>query len=601
MKKIYSILSALIIAVCLIGCQNDEIANQVGYLSLDVKTLVTANTRATDAPADYAPKQIYVEILNSSNDVVKSTSDFQNDAEWNGANIKLEPGTYTINAHSNNWDGSQSGFDTPYYFGSTKVTVEAKTRKSADITCTLANVKVTVNFDQSFLDNFKSAVASISSSATGVSPLSFTMGQTTASGYFPVGDLTSVIAVVNMYDEQHSQSDVISDVKARDHYIFNYKVADYGSIGGISVSVDESTKTYTYTWEIARKASIALETYTPVVDETSATLKGKVASKDNTYDAKNLSLQWKAKDAADWTTLASDMLTIDTDDNISYELTGLTTGASYVFRLTYQNGDDLIKSSEKEFVPQKGEPKEQIYNGGFENWYTANKAFYVNESGVNYWDSSNPGSASYGINVTTQETEMVHSGSSSAKLGCRYVVIKFAAASMYTGKFNDLIGTSGAMLDWGVPFTSRPSALKGYLSYTPGSINRGTKPSGVGAPDKNSGDLCQIFCALLTEQLHVGGNAEKTVDGIHYEKSTLIDWQNDPRIIAYGELTYGNNDNGQWKEFNIPLIYHDANAIPTHMLIVCSASKYGDYFYGSDKTVLYLDDFEFEYGERTVK
>lgn len=598
MNKIYSILSALIIAVCLIGCQNDEIAKETGYLSLNVKTLVTANTRATAAPADYAPKQIYVEILNSSNEVVKSTSDFENDAEWNGANIKLEPGTYTINAHSNNWDGSQSGFNTPYYFGSSKVTIEAKTRKSADITCTLANVKVTVNFDQSFLDNFKSAVASVSSSVIGVNPLSFTMGQTTVSGYFPVGDLTSVIEVINKYDEQHSQSDVISDVKARDHYIFNYKVADYGSIGGITVSVDESTKTYTYTWEIAKKASIALETYNPAVTSTSATLKGKVAGKDSTYDVKNLSLQWKAQGAADWTTLTNDNLTIDNDDNISYELTGLTTGTTYVFRLIYQNGDDLIKSTEKEFVPVDAEPQEQIYNAGFENWYQGgNKAFYANKEGKSYWDSSNPGSSSFNVNVTNQETSFVHSGSSSARLGSKYVVIKFAAASLFTGNFIKLIGTTGAKLEWGVPFTSRPSALKGYLSYNAPAVNRVGKNLPEGAPAKGDPDECQIFCALLTQQLKVANAAND--EG--YEISMNIDWKNDPRVIAYGELTKNTSSNGAWESFSIPLVYHDANAIPTHMLIVCSSSKYGDYFHGSDTSTLYLDDFEFEYGERTVK
>lgn len=598
MKKIYSILSALIIAVCLIGCQNDEIAKETGYLSLNVKTLVTANTRAIAAPADYAPKQIYVEILNSSSEVVKSTSDFENDAEWNGANIKLEPGTYTINAHSNNWDGSQSGFNTPYYFGSTKVTIEAKTRKSADITCTLANVKVTVNFDQSFLDNFKSAVASVSSSVTGVNPLSFTMGQTTVSGYFPVGDLTSVIEVINKYDEQHTQSDVISDVKARDHYIFNYKVADYGSIGGITVSVDESTKTYTYTWEIAKKASIVLETYNPAVTSTSATLKGKVAGKDSTYDVKNLSLQWKAQGAADWTTLSNDKLTIDSEDNISYELTGLTTGTTYVFRLIYQNGDDLIKSTEKEFIPTEAEPQEQLYNAGFENWWNDGKITYANEQGKSYWCTSNNGSAGVmgaKYNVTTGITDGAFNGTS-AQLKSTKVVIAFAAASLFTGEFDGMIGTSGAKLTWGVPFQSRPSALKGYMKYATGGINNGTQPKDVGAPAKGENDECQIFCALLTEQLKVANAANN--DG--YQLSYDIDWQNDSRVIAYGQLTQNTADS-DWKQFNIPLKYYSLTTKPSYMVIVCSSSKWGDYFYGSTSAKLLLDDFEFEYGERIAK
>ena len=169
-----------------------------------------------------------------------------------------------------------------------------------------------------------------------------------------------------------------------------------------------------------------------------------------------------------------------------------------------------------------------------------------------------------------------------------YVVIKFAAASLFTGELAGLSGTKGAKLKWGVPFTSRPTALKGYMKYTPGSINRGSQPTG--APASGNTDYCQIFCALLSEQLLVA-NAE--ADG--YEMSTGIDWQNDPRVIAYGELMQNTADSN-WKEFNIPLTFHTLTKKPTHLLIVCSSSRWGDYFYGSDSSNLKLDNFSLEYG-----
>ena len=79
--------------------------------------------------------------------------------------------------------------------------------------------------------------------------------------------------------------------------------------------------------------------------------------------------------------------------------------------------------------------------------------------------------------------------------------------------------------------------------------------------------------------------------------TTEIDWQNDPRVIAYGQMTQSTSSNGAWQELNIPLEYHSLTKKPTHLIIVCSASKYGDYFYGSDSSVLHLDDFEFVYGD----
>lgn len=79
--------------------------------------------------------------------------------------------------------------------------------------------------------------------------------------------------------------------------------------------------------------------------------------------------------------------------------------------------------------------------------------------------------------------------------------------------------------------------------------------------------------------------------------STTIDWENDPRVVAYGELTQNTSSNGSWEAFSIPLKYHSLTTKPTHMILVCSSSKWGDYFYGSDSSVLYIDDFSFDYGE----
>ena len=84
--------------------------------------------------------------------------------------------------------------------------------------------------------------------------------------------------------------------------------------------------------------------------------------------------------------------------------------------------------------------------------------------------------------------------------------------------------------------------------------------------------------------------------------TTSLDWENDPRVVAYGQMTKNTTTNGSWEEFNIPLIYHSTTTKPTHLIIVSSASKWGDYFYGSDSSVLHLDDFELVYGDTpTVK
>ena len=171
----------------------------------------------------------------------------------------------------------------------------------------------------------------------------------------------------------------------------------------------------------------------------------------------------------------------------------------------------------------------------------------------------------------------------------QYKVIKFAAASLYTGKFGALVGTSGAWLNWGVPFTSRPTALKGYMQYAPKAINRKGSNLPAGTPGEGEMDQCGMYCALLSESLVVDNT----------KMNEFPNFETDSRVIAYGSLPAEQNvhSNNQWKEVNIPLVYRTLTKKPTHLLIVFSASKYGDYFHGGEGSTLYLDDFSLEYGD----
>ena len=592
MKHIISLLSLLCITLFAASCasDNDDFGKETGYLKLDLTTLVSThdNSRAvTSAPSDYDPKTIAVKIMKSDGTVVLETSDAANDENFQG-NIVLEPGTYTISGSSAGWDGSDSGFDIPYYAGSTTATVSAKTLTRANLTLTQANVKVTVNFDENIRNHFKRANCTVTSAIEGVAVRSFGL-TTTASAYFPVAALDFDLTLTNQNDNSFTMHKEVADVKARDHIIVNYKLADSGSIGGINVTVDDATQSYTYEILVPRKSSISLQANTANAWSNFADLSVEVVAKTASFKEESLTLQWKNSSESTWTEVPVGNLTKVEEDKYTYRLSGLTPNTAYAYRLAYNDGETIVNSDEVKFTT---EAQTELENAGFENWYKDGKVWYpYAENGNHYWDTSNKGSTLLGesYNVTTGITEGAYEGTS-ADLQTKWVVMKLAAASLYTGEFAGLIGTDGAKLKWGVPFTSRPTALKGYMKYTPGSINRGSQPTGATAA-KGDNDYCQIFCALLTEQLLVA-NYENT-DG--YEMSTAIDWQNDSRVIAYGELTQNTTDSN-WKEFNIPLTFHTLTKKPTHLLIVCSSSRWGDYFYGSDTSNLKLDNFSLEYG-----
>ena len=596
MKKIQYILAAMLLAVMTVSCNQDmDIDSNQGYLTLKINSLASTHdpngTRAA-APEGYDAKTLHVEIKSAEGTVVKSTDNFASDTEFQG-NIKLLAGTYTIIAHSANWDGNGSGFGTPYYYGSSTVTVVPKSLVKGSVTCTQANVKLTVNYDQSFVNGFKSAKATISSVLEGISPLEFIMNETTQSGYIPADDFTAKLDVVNKNDAAYTLSRDFTDVQPRDHYILNFKVADEGYLGdgtnsGIEVEVDESTNTYTFTFEVPRKASISLVTRAANAWSNFAMLTAAVTTKTETFKNSSLVMQWRKAGDTEWTDIDNSELTIDNSDNVTTTLKSLTPETSYECRLCYVDGETEIVSSPITFTTEE---QEDLYNGGFEFWYQSGAPWYPNESNKTYWDTSNPGSTTLGEswNVTTRTESPKKSGSYAAKLESKKVLIKFAAASLYTGTFGKTIGTSGAWLNWGTPFTNRPIALKGFMQYNPVAIDNIGSNLPTGAPSKGSNDLCSIYIALLTESLRVDNT----------DMSTFPDWETDDRIIAYGSLPEAQcmSTNGQWQEVNIPLVYRDLTRKPTHLLVVFSASKYGDYFHGGAGSTLYVDDFELVYGD----
>jgi hypothetical protein len=200
MKLFQHILSALSLTILIASCSQElDVDNGKGYLSLSITSLVSTQdpdgTRAT-APEDYDAKMLHVEIRDAGGVVIKSTDDFVSDKTFQ-ENIQLQAGTYTVVAHSANWDGSGSGFDTPFYYGSTTIDINPGTLVKASVVCTQDNVKLTVNYDLSVVRSFGSAVTTITSALIDVAPLQFIMGETMLSGYIPVGDFEAAIELVN--------------------------------------------------------------------------------------------------------------------------------------------------------------------------------------------------------------------------------------------------------------------------------------------------------------------------------------------------------------------------------------------------------------------
>lgn len=276
------------------------------------------------------------------------------------------------------------------------------------------------------------------------------------------------------------------------------------------------------------------------------------------------------------------------------KVSGLKQNTEYEF-VAYSNDDTsaVVSRTTESVVP--------LVNGGFELWCTKNSIIYpYSDGGDPYWGTGNVGASIANETLTegVADPRPGSSGSLSARLSSKFANVfgigKFAAGNLFIGSYVKNDGTHG-IVHFGRPFTARPTALKGWLKYNCGEVDRiTTQPPGVTI---NKGDLDRgmIYIALGDWDPTVyGGSAESPVEvATRRIDETAFDI-NSEAVIAYGELPLDESVE-TWTEFTIPLDYRATDRIPTHIIIVCSGSRYGDYFTGSTKSVMWLDDFELVY------
>ena len=95
-----------------------------------------------------------------------------------------------------------------------------------------------------------------------------------------------------------------------------------------------------------------------------------------------------------------------------------------------------------------------------------------------------------------------------------------------------------------------------------------------------------------------GGDAESPILVNTTDVSTFVDYTTDASTIAYGEKIIQSdaaNSTNVWQQITIPLDYKTTSRFPTHIVVSCAASMYGDYFTGYDNRMLWVDGFELLY------
>jgi hypothetical protein len=317
---------------------------------------------------------------------------------------------------------------------------------------------------------------------------------------------------------------------------------------------------------------------------TKATITGVIAK----TDAPSPHMVYRVKGTQAWTDAATTISGIQMTAN----LTGLTPGTTYEYTAATT---EFYSPDVKSFTT---EAASQMPNSGFESWSKDGSIRLVAASKSDmFWDSGNTGSSTLNVNVTDADSSVKHSGNYSACLNSQYVGYgvfgAFAAGNVFVGEYLGTDGSNG-ILGWGRTWSSRPTKLRGWVKYTPGTVDY--ENSAYSKLKKGDSDQGIIYIALLD------GSVTKTYNGsspypviIKTKEKELFD-SSASNVIAYGELVFTAATAGtDMVEFEIPLKYNSTTVKPSYIMCTASASIGGDYFVGSTGSTMWLDDLELVY------
>ena len=307
---------------------------------------------------------------------------------------------------------------------------------------------------------------------------------------------------------------------------------------------------------------------------------------------------------------------------------GATTPADVVVGATDSNADGDLKEITTDIAPT-------IPNAGLENTTTISAGFgkypeFYDSPENAWWGSGNAGSGEYNIVICEVDTSVKKEGNQSARLQSQYAVVKFAAGNLFSGRYGQTIGTQGGTVYFGRPFVGRPTALRFWIKGQPAEVTESDDQKAGNNLAVGDFDTNQIKVALGTwkpGKSAVKGDGKYGGDKVSpilintTDTDTFVDFNTDAATIAYGDLQITTNDEGtnsatingtpdttptnwnDWVQVTLPLVYRDLQTIPTHIVISCASSMYGDYFEGSRNSKMWVDNFEliYDYSNLVVK
>jgi len=506
------------------------------------------------------------------------------------------------------------------YKGSKNFTVSAGKDTQVQVVASVINAVSKIAFDASVAENFEAGYTFTIGLGSDAS-LVYDAAKSGSEGYFIIDGLDEPELVWTFSGKlakdgsTFTKSGSIPSVEAGKVYSMNVKYTVKDGEVGFDLLVDYATEIVddTVVFEPVSTGLSASSIYEIWAGH--ATVHADVDEVEFS-DPSAIKFAYRAEGASDWTTADAvrssegvyDAVLKDLKPSTKYEYKLVIAGADQGDAMTFiTEAAPNVPNASFEYVSK-------ISGKSYYKWYDPNCD--AEEGRAMFWGSGN-GEGSEGVNGSANMNIIITEPSDDAKDGSRSVcamsksaVGMLAAGNIFTGQFAGLVGTSGGKVNFGRPWTSRPTGIRLWVKYSGGDVNIITDlPEGADFK-KGYKDRASVKIALGTwSHRTYGGTKDSPVLVNTTDASTFVDYRTDASTIADGELIlYGEGRQqinggqveenvavGEWRQVTIPFSYHRLTEYPTHIIISCASSMYGDYFSGSDSSRFWIDGVELLY------
>ena len=511
-----------------------------------------------------------------------------------------------------------ASWDSKSYKGSQDFEIVAGQVTSVQVVANVNNAMTKVTFDPTVAENFNEGyTVTMTLSDEASSNLVYDLSKSGAEGYYIVDGLFepsltwTFTGTLAKDGSSFTKSGVIENVECGKLYNMNFKYTIKDGDLVFSLSVDRSTEIVDDTIIFEPVSTGLAPSSVYEIWATRATVHADVDASEG--EGKTIKFAYSTDEGSTWT--YADAVN-DSEGTYKAELTGLAPQTKYTYALCIddvQIGEPMTFTTEAapNFPNASFEYVSKVTGNNYYKFYDPNCG--VEEGMKMFWGSGNGegpdgvnGSANMNIVITDVDTSTKIDGNQSVVAQTSSMVGMLAAGNLFAGQFVGLVGTSGGIVNFGRPWSSRPTAMRIWCKYETGLINI-LNNSNLGVT-KNDYDRAQIKIAIGTwDYKKYGGSKDSPVQVNTTDESTFVDFYTDPNTIANGDVIIYNDgysiNKGEkvtatttgWIEYVIPLEYRNLNAYPTHVVVSCAASQFGDYFTGYDKTKLWIDAVELIY------